>query len=155
MRTRPPRGCPCTLKGDAVTERTLPALAVIVLWQVRFQMIFCVAGWVRVVYEQQGDPFVLHPGDMVIQPPTIRHRVLASSDGLEVVELSCTLPALQPDAVALACPGRPSQRRVAVQPAVQRRAPQVHSAVGAGAGAGWCLRGWQARRSMSHLQTST
>jgi hypothetical protein len=31
-------------------------------------------------------------GDMVLQPPGIRHRVLESSPGLEVVEISC--PAL-------------------------------------------------------------
>eukprot|EP00930_Biecheleria_cincta_P076568 TRINITY_DN63777_c0_g1_i1.p1 TRINITY_DN63777_c0_g1~~TRINITY_DN63777_c0_g1_i1.p1 ORF type:complete len:347 (+),score=32.25 TRINITY_DN63777_c0_g1_i1:37-1077(+) len=71
---------------------------------VRFQMIYCVAGWVRVVYEGQGQPFLLHAGDLVLQPPTIRHRVLESSDGLEVLELgvpaehitradrNCTLP---------------------------------------------------------------
>ena len=54
---------------------------------IRFQMIFCHAGWVKVVYEDQGDPFVMWPGDCVIQPPGIRHRVLESSDGLEVVEI--------------------------------------------------------------------
>lgn len=54
---------------------------------VRFQMIYCVAGWVRLVYEGQGEPFLLHAGDLVLQPPTIRHRVLESSDGLEVLEL--------------------------------------------------------------------
>lgn len=54
---------------------------------VGFQMIFCHAGWVEVVYEDQGDPFVMRPGDCVIQPPGIRHRVLSSGDGLEVVEL--------------------------------------------------------------------
>lgn len=54
---------------------------------VGFQMIFCHAGWVTVVYEDQGDPFVMRPGDCVIQPPGIRHRVLESGDGLEVVEI--------------------------------------------------------------------
>lgn len=56
---------------------------------IRFQLIFCNAGWVKVVYEDQGEPFVMHPGDCVIQPPHIRHRVLESSDGLEVVEIGC------------------------------------------------------------------
>ena len=55
---------------------------------VRFQLIYCYRGWVRVVYEDQGPPFVLHPGDCVLQPPHIRHRVLESSPGLEVIELS-------------------------------------------------------------------
>lgn len=57
--------------------------------RVRFQMIFCKAGWVRVVYEDQGPPFVLHAGDCVLQPPQIRHRVLEASAGLEVIELGC------------------------------------------------------------------
>jgi quercetin dioxygenase-like cupin family protein len=57
--------------------------------RVRFQMIFCLRGWVRVVYEDQGPPFTLEPGDCVLQPPQIRHRVLESSAGLEVVEISC------------------------------------------------------------------
>ncbi len=55
--------------------------------QVRFQMIHCLRGWVRVVYEDQGPPFVMQAGDCVLQPPTIRHRVLESSPGLEVIEI--------------------------------------------------------------------
>ncbi len=60
--------------------------------KVRFQMIFCARGWVRVVYEDQGPPFVMVAGDCVLQPPRIRHRVLEASPGLEVVEIGC--PAL-------------------------------------------------------------
>jgi quercetin dioxygenase-like cupin family protein len=56
------------------------------------QLICVRKGWVRVVYQDQGPPFVMHPGDMVLQPPGIRHRVLESGDGLEVVEITC--PAL-------------------------------------------------------------
>jgi len=55
--------------------------------EVLFQLIFCRSGWVRVVYEDQGEPFILHAGDCVIQPPTIRHRVLESGDNLEVIEI--------------------------------------------------------------------
>ena len=54
---------------------------------VGFQLIFCHAGWVRLVYEDQGPPFILAAGDCVIQPPEIRHRVLESSDNLEVIEI--------------------------------------------------------------------
>ena len=54
---------------------------------VRFQIIYCRRGWVRVVYEDQGEPFVMHEGDCVLQPPHIRHRVLECSDGFEVVEV--------------------------------------------------------------------
>lgn len=56
--------------------------------KVRFQTIFCRKGWVRVVYEDQGPPFVMNAGDCVLQPPLIRHRVLESSPGAEVVEIT-------------------------------------------------------------------
>lgn len=52
-----------------------------------FQLIFCRRGSVTVVYEDQGDPILLTAGDCVTQPPRIRHRVLDSSDGLEVIEI--------------------------------------------------------------------
>ena len=54
---------------------------------VGFQLIFCHRGWVRLVYEDQGPPFVLGAGDCVIQPPEIRHRVLEASAGVEVIEI--------------------------------------------------------------------
>ena len=54
---------------------------------VRFQLIFCHRGWVRLVYEDQGAPFVLGAGDCLIQPPEIRHRVLEASSGFEVIEI--------------------------------------------------------------------
>jgi len=57
--------------------------------RVRFQMIFCKKGWVRVSYEDQGEPITLRAGDCVLQPPQIRHRVLESSAGLEVIEITC------------------------------------------------------------------
>lgn len=56
---------------------------------IRFQMIFCHRGWVDVVYEDQGKPFRLEAGDCVLQPPHIRHRVLESSAGAQVVEIGC------------------------------------------------------------------
>lgn len=56
--------------------------------QVGFQLIYCRRGWVRVVYEDQGPPFVLQAGDCVLQPPTIRHRVLEAAPGLEVIEIA-------------------------------------------------------------------
>ena len=59
--------------------------------RVGFQLIFCVKGWVDVVYEDQGPPIRLHAGNCFIQPPEIRHRVLHASDGLEVIEVG--LPA--------------------------------------------------------------
>ena len=60
--------------------------------KIRFQMIFCRRGWARVVYEDQGEPLIMRPGDCVLQPPRIRHQVLEASAGFEVVEIGC--PAL-------------------------------------------------------------
>jgi len=55
---------------------------------VRLQLVFVRRGWVEVVYEDAGPPFTMRAGDCVLQPPRIRHRVLAASAGLEVVELA-------------------------------------------------------------------
>lgn len=55
--------------------------------KVGFQLIFCVKGWVDVLYEDQGDKIRLHAGDCFIQPPEIRHRVMEASDGIEVIEI--------------------------------------------------------------------
>lgn len=52
-----------------------------------FQLIYCYRGWVKLVYEDQGEPFILKAGDCVNQPPEIRHRVLEASDNLEVIEI--------------------------------------------------------------------
>ena len=57
--------------------------------RIAFQLICVRKGWVRVVYQDQGAPFVMAQGDMVLQPPGIRHRVLESAPGLEVVEITC------------------------------------------------------------------
>jgi quercetin dioxygenase-like cupin family protein len=56
--------------------------------RVSLQLILVRRGWVRVVYEDQGPPFVMNEGDLILQPPLIRHRVLESSAGLEVIEIS-------------------------------------------------------------------
>lgn len=57
--------------------------------KVQFQVIYCYKSWVRVVYEDQGEPFILREGDCVVQPPEIRHRVLESGPDLEVIEVGC------------------------------------------------------------------
>lgn len=56
--------------------------------KIDFQMIRCIKGRIKVVYEDQGEPFWLEPGDWVIQPPEIRHRVLECDAGSEVIEVS-------------------------------------------------------------------
>ena len=54
--------------------------------RVGFQLIFCVAGWVDVLYEDQGGILRIEAGDCFIQPPGIRHKVL-HSEGVQVVEI--------------------------------------------------------------------
>lgn len=52
-----------------------------------FQLVFCVRGWIKLVYEDQGQAITLKAGDCVTQPPHIRHRVVETSNGLEVIEI--------------------------------------------------------------------
>jgi mannose-6-phosphate isomerase-like protein (cupin superfamily) len=59
--------------------------------KVDFQMIHCLKGRIKVVYEDQGEPFWLEAGDLVVQPPEIRHRVLFAEGNAEVLEI--TMPA--------------------------------------------------------------
>ena len=54
---------------------------------VRFQFLAVRQGAVHVVYEDQGDPFWMRAGDVVLQPPHIRHRVLATEGDFEIVEV--------------------------------------------------------------------
>jgi quercetin dioxygenase-like cupin family protein len=56
--------------------------------KIEFQLIYCLRGRIRVVYEGQGEPFWIESGDCVLQPPEIRHRVLECEAGSEVLELS-------------------------------------------------------------------
>ena len=55
--------------------------------RIGFQLIFCINGWVDVLYEDQGGPRRLHAGDCFIQPPQIRHKVLHAEDNIEVIEI--------------------------------------------------------------------
>ncbi len=59
--------------------------------KIDFQIIYCLKGRIKLVYEDQGEPFWLETGDLVLQPPEIRHRVLECTAGAEVIEI--TLPA--------------------------------------------------------------
>lgn len=56
--------------------------------KIDFQVIYCLRGAIKVVYEDQGPPFWLRPGDCVLQPPEIRHRVLEAEAGSEVIEIT-------------------------------------------------------------------
>lgn len=55
--------------------------------KVGFQLIFCLKGWVDVLYEDQGGMRRLTAGDCFIQPPGIRHKVCHAADGIEVIEI--------------------------------------------------------------------
>jgi quercetin dioxygenase-like cupin family protein len=56
---------------------------------IHFQIIYCYRGWAGLVDEDQGEPFIFRAGECILQPPRIRHRVLESSDDLEVIEFTC------------------------------------------------------------------
>ena len=88
---------PGRLGGRYIASQiTIPTGGPVADWvhfhRISVQALYVARGWVRVVYEDQGEPFVLNAGDLVLQPPEIRHRVLESSDGLEVIEIAA--PAL-------------------------------------------------------------
>jgi quercetin dioxygenase-like cupin family protein len=55
--------------------------------KIALQFLYVRRGWVRLLYEDQGDAFVMGEGDLVLQPPEIRHRVLESSSNFEIIEI--------------------------------------------------------------------
>lgn len=88
---------PCRLGGRYVASHITiidggPVADWVHYHRIVVQMIYVQKGWVRLAYEGQGEPLVMQAGDLVLQPPQIRHRVLESSPALEVVEI--TAPAL-------------------------------------------------------------
>lgn len=52
----------------------------------RFQLVYVLNGWIEFEYEGQG-AVRLERGSCVYQPPGIRHRELAHSDDLEMLEI--------------------------------------------------------------------
>jgi quercetin dioxygenase-like cupin family protein len=52
------------------------------------QLLVVRRGWVDVLYEGCGPAIRMEPGDVVLQPPGIRHRVLETSPGFEIVEVA-------------------------------------------------------------------
>ena len=51
-----------------------------------FQMFYVLKGWIKFVYEGQGER-LFHAGDCVVQPAGIVHNELDCSDDLEVLEV--------------------------------------------------------------------
>ena len=94
---------------------------------VGFQLIFCYKGWVDLVYEDQGEPFRLHAGNCVIQPPEIRHRVLFASDNIEVIEIGVPAEHVTTIDHRMDLPNGPAnpERRFQGQRFVHHRAPDA------------------------------
>ena len=97
---------------------------------VRLQLIYCLCGEAQLVYEEQGPPFAFRAGDLVMQPPGLRHQVLQASAGFEVVEIAS--PAWHPTSIdherALPSPTRAPDRLRSGQRflhAVADRCPRV------------------------------
>lgn len=57
------------------------------LHELGFQLVFVLRGWVTFEYEDIGE-VTLRPGDSVLQPPRLRHREVAHSDDLELLEVT-------------------------------------------------------------------
>ena len=54
--------------------------------QCDFQMFYVLKGWMKFVYEGEGER-TFHAGDCVLQPPGIVHNELDCSDDVEILEI--------------------------------------------------------------------
>jgi mannose-6-phosphate isomerase-like protein (cupin superfamily) len=54
--------------------------------QCDFQMFYVLKGWMKFVYEGQGEQ-TFHEGDCVVQPASIVHNELECSDDVEILEI--------------------------------------------------------------------
>jgi mannose-6-phosphate isomerase-like protein (cupin superfamily) len=61
-----------------------------------FQMFYVLKGWIRFVYENEGER-TFQAGDCVLQPPGIVHNELECSDDVEILEIYS--PAVHPTVV--------------------------------------------------------
>ncbi len=52
-----------------------------------FQLVYVTQGWVKFEYEGNGE-HILRKGSCVLQPPGIKHREVAHSDDLELIEIT-------------------------------------------------------------------
>lgn len=52
-----------------------------------FQMFFVLKGWVKFEYEDVGEK-TFHAGDCCYQPRLVRHREIAHSDHVEILEIT-------------------------------------------------------------------
>jgi len=70
--------------------------------QCDFQMFYVLKGWMKFVYEGQGE-HTFHAGDCVLQPAGIVHNELECSDDVEILEIYS--PAVHPTRVVGKMPG--------------------------------------------------
>jgi quercetin dioxygenase-like cupin family protein len=61
-----------------------------------FQMFYVLKGWIRFVYESEGER-TFQAGDCILQPPGIVHNELDCSDDVEILEIYS--PAVHPTVV--------------------------------------------------------
>jgi hypothetical protein len=67
---------------------TTPNFDYSVYHDLQVHVLICSKGCVEAVYENQGPPIVMRPGDVILEPPCIRHSVLYSSDELSLLDFS-------------------------------------------------------------------
>jgi quercetin dioxygenase-like cupin family protein len=53
-----------------------------------FQLTYVIKGWVTIDYPEAGERHTLVEGDCVVQPPRLRHELVAFSEDLEVLEVA-------------------------------------------------------------------
>jgi mannose-6-phosphate isomerase-like protein (cupin superfamily) len=72
-----------------------------------FQMFYVLKGWIRFVYDGQGE-HTFREGDCVLQPPAIVHNELECSDDVEILEVYS--PAVHQTVVVEAMPAAAAAR---------------------------------------------
>jgi mannose-6-phosphate isomerase-like protein (cupin superfamily) len=75
--------------------------------QCDFQMFYVLKGWMKFVYEGEGE-HTFRAGDCVLQPPGIVHNELECSDDVELLEIYS--PAVHPTLVGAKMPEASSAR---------------------------------------------
>lgn len=52
----------------------------------QFQMVYCLKGWIHFEFEGQGEQ-IMRPGSCWLMPPNIKHKVLGTSEDMELLEI--------------------------------------------------------------------
>ena len=78
---------------------------------VDFQFLAVRRGWVDVEYEGWGERLRMEVGDVVLQPPGIRHQVIETSPGFEIIEVGSPADHLTEFDPVLTLPDEPAPNR--------------------------------------------